>query len=55
MQSLGPTFIELKIVWFPGKDLLAGMADWLKHKGFANPGMFHASMRDWVIEHPDRA
>jgi hypothetical protein len=43
------------LVWFSGKDLLAGMADWLTGKGFANPGEFRASLRDWIIANPVRA
>ena len=43
------------LVWFSGKDLLAGMADWLLAKGIASPGAFRASLRDWIIANPRRA
>jgi hypothetical protein len=43
------------LVWFSGKDLLAGMADWLVTKGVANPGAFRASIRDWIISNPVRS
>lgn len=43
------------LLWIPGKDLFAGMADWLTEKGIANPGAFRALMRDWVISNPERA
>jgi len=43
------------LLWFSGKDMLAGMADWLKTKGMANPGVFRASLRDWIIANPARA
>ncbi len=42
------------LLWFSGKDILAGMAGWLKKKKFKNPGLFRASMRDWVIANPER-
>jgi hypothetical protein len=43
------------LVWFSGKDLLAGLADWLLAKGIPNPGQFRASLRDWIIANPVRA
>jgi len=43
------------LLWFSGKDILAGMADWLITKTFPNPGSFRASLRDWIIENPERA
>jgi len=43
------------LVWFSGKDLLAGVADWLVAKGIPNPGAFRASLRDWIIANPLRA
>ena len=42
------------LLWFSGKDILAGMDEWLKTKNFYNPGLFRASIRDWVIAHPER-
>jgi hypothetical protein len=42
------------LLWFSGKDILAGMTEWLNTKTFANPGAFRASMRDWVIGNPER-
>ena len=43
------------LLWFSGKDMLAGMAGWLITKGVANPGAFRASLRDWMIANPLRA
>ena len=43
------------LVWFSGKDLLAGLADWLVAKGVPNSGEFRASLRDWTIANPVRA
>jgi hypothetical protein len=42
------------LLWFSGKDLLAGMADWLITRAIANPGAFRALLRDWVIANPAR-
>lgn len=43
------------LLWFSGKDILAGMADWLGAKAVENPGAFRASLRDWIIANPGRA
>ncbi len=43
------------LLWFSGKDLLAGMTDWLATKAMAHPGEFRASLRDWIIVNPERA
>jgi len=43
------------LLWFSGKDMLAGMADWLLGKAVPNPGAFRASLRDWIIDNPARA
>ena len=43
------------LLWFSGKDILAGMAEWLHKNGFRNPGAFRASVRDWIIDHPEPA
>lgn len=42
------------LLWFSGKDVLAGMSEWLLIKGFANPGLFRASVRDWMRANPER-
>lgn len=42
------------LLWFSGKDILAGMADWLANRMVANPGLLRAAIRDWVIAHPSR-
>ena len=34
------------LLWFSGKDILAGMADWLRAQSVANAGLFRASLRD---------
>jgi hypothetical protein len=43
------------LLWFSGKDILAGMADWLVTKAIVNAGAFRASLRDWIIANPVRA
>ncbi len=43
------------LVWFAGKDLLAGLAEWLTAKGVPNSGAFRALLRDWIIANPIRA
>ncbi|MFH1117073.1 MAG: hypothetical protein V1792_24410 [Pseudomonadota bacterium] len=43
------------LLWFSGKDILAGIAEWLGTKGVDNPGAFRASLRDWIIANPERA
>jgi hypothetical protein len=43
------------LLWFPGKDLLAGMSDWLLSRAVPNPGSFRASLRDWIIANPERS
>lgn len=43
------------LLWFSGKDILAGMSDWLSTKAAVNPGAFRASLRDWIIANPERA
>jgi hypothetical protein len=42
------------LIWFSGKDLLAGMADWLAANGFSSPGEFRATVRDWIMKNPER-
>ena len=42
------------LIWFSGKDLLAGLAAWILVKGFANPGVFRSRLRDWIIANPER-
>jgi len=46
--------VQNVLLWFSGKDILAGLAEWLKKKGFANPGQLRVSLRDWVIAHPEQ-
>jgi len=43
------------LVWFSGKDLMAGMGHWLVGRGVANPGVFRAQLRDWIITNPAEA
>jgi len=43
------------LLWFPGKDLLAGMSDWLLSRAVPNPGSLRASLRDWIITNPERS
>jgi hypothetical protein len=49
------TDVSNVLLWFSGKDILAGMAEWLSTKAFPNPGAFRAALRDWVISNPERA
>lgn len=42
------------LLWFSGKDILAGLDDWLKAKATANAGLFRANIRDWIIANPER-
>jgi hypothetical protein len=46
--------VEDILLWFSGKDILAGMSDWLIARAVANPGAFRASLRDWIIANPVR-
>jgi hypothetical protein len=43
------------LLWFSGKDILAGMASWLITRSVPNPGAFRAATRDWLIANPVRA
>jgi hypothetical protein len=43
------------LLWFSGKHILAGMANWLSARAVANPGAFRAMLRDWIIANPERA
>lgn len=42
------------LLWFSGKDILAGLADWLKNQGCETPKLFRAALRDWVIANPEQ-
>lgn len=42
------------LVWFSGKDILAGMADWLVTQHVPHPGVFRAALRDWIISNPEK-
>jgi len=42
------------LLWFSGKDIMAGMANWLVAQNYENPGAFRASLRDWIIDNPER-
>lgn len=47
--------VEKILLWFSGKDILAGMADWLSNQRIAeNPGKFRALLRDWIRENPEK-
>ena len=41
------------LTWFSGKDLIAGLAEWLQGRATMNPGQFRASLRDWIMANPD--
>jgi hypothetical protein len=40
------------LVYFSGKDLLAGLKTWLDVNGFHHPSEFRMTLRDWAIVHP---
>jgi len=42
------------LLWFSGKDILAGMEEWLNFKDIPNPGAFRAIVRNWIIDNPER-
>lgn len=46
--------IDRVLIWFSGKDLFAGLRQWLEQKR-VHPGELRALLRDWVIAHPARA
>lgn len=53
-QQESPTEI---LVWFAGKDLLAGLArpEWLAPRRLVNAGEMRARLRNWVRDNPDEA
>jgi hypothetical protein len=60
IQSLSERFdaefisnVPLVLLWFSGKDLLAGMASWFDQKGIASPGLLRARLRDWIMNDPE--
>ena len=58
VERFDDTFIKCVpdvLVWFSGKDLLAGMADRIVERGFDNPGNFRAQLRDWIRDNPGNA
>lgn len=46
--------IDQILIWFSGKDLLAGLREWLLERGFPTPKDLRNSLRDWVQLNPDR-
>lgn len=42
------------LLWFSGKDIMAGMDGWLNVRRFENTGSFRALLRDWIRENPER-
>jgi hypothetical protein len=52
-QFLGSTTNVL--LWCAGKDLLAGMREWLSGHGFESGAMLMNRVRDWIRGHPDDA
>ncbi len=43
------------LVWFSGKDLIAGLGPWLASKGLSGAGSFLYVLREWIRANPDRA
>lgn len=43
------------LLWFSGKDILAGMENGLKKQGIDNAGKFREKLRNWVRENPQQA
>jgi hypothetical protein len=50
----GITEIPDILLWFSGKDILAGLSQWLGNKGMSNGGEFRAELREWIITNPER-
>jgi hypothetical protein len=42
------------LLWFSGKDLLAGMRQWLQENDQEAPGTFRTRLRDWMIKTPEK-
>lgn len=45
--------VAMILSWFSGKDLIAGLAEWLQGHASINPGEFRARLRDWIIDNPE--
>jgi hypothetical protein len=41
-------------LWFSGRDLLAGLREWVANRGVANQGASRALLGDWIIAQPER-
>jgi len=46
--------VDLTLLWFSGKDLLAAMSPWLVGQGFPDPGVFRKELRQWCRHNGDR-
>lgn len=42
------------LVWFPGKDLIGALTPWLAPRQL-DAGRFRERLRDWFVEHPEKA
>lgn len=41
------------LIWFAGKDLMAGLSPWLSAQGLGSAGDLRARLKRWLHEHPD--
>lgn len=48
------TDIHQVLIWFSGKDLLAGLREWLEQRGCPSPKDLRSKLGDWVEWNPDR-
>jgi hypothetical protein len=46
--------LQLVLLWFSGKDLLAALAPWISGR-YSSPGNFRAVLRDWCRKNPEDA
>ncbi|MEI6758345.1 MAG: hypothetical protein WCK85_10865 [Chlorobium sp.] len=47
------TDVSNVLIWFSGKDIMAGLSDWLKTRNFKSATDFRSVMSNWVIENPE--
>jgi hypothetical protein len=47
--------VQSVLLWFSGKDLMAGLSTWLQRQGVAGPGLFRRKLCDGISLNPERA